>query len=112
MKLPSLIKLPKIKQFNYVPRYYDPIKENIQERIVKYKKDQSYDNPIRYKASIFQAFQRSEKKNVRASFLQLFFVGLFLGIFLAYFYLGNIVFYAFLIVAPVYIYYRKKIIKK
>lgn len=33
MRLPSLVKLPKNKRFNYEPRYYDPEKEELQERI-------------------------------------------------------------------------------
>ena len=32
MKFPSLSRIPKNKRFNFEPRYYDPIKEDIQNR--------------------------------------------------------------------------------
>ena len=32
MKLPSIIKIPSYQRFNYEPRHYDPIKEDIDER--------------------------------------------------------------------------------
>ena len=39
MKLPSLVKLPKHKRFEFRPRHYDPINEELQERVEKIKKD-------------------------------------------------------------------------
>lgn len=34
-KIPSLVKLPKHRQFDYIPRYYNPEKEEIQERLAE-----------------------------------------------------------------------------
>ncbi len=34
-KLPSLVRLPKHKQFDYIPRYYDSDKEEMQERLAE-----------------------------------------------------------------------------
>ena len=39
MKLPSLTRLPKNRRFNFQPRYYDPIKEEIEERTSRIKKE-------------------------------------------------------------------------
>ena len=39
MKIPSLVKLPKNKQFSFRPRYYDPVMEDLNERVSKIKKE-------------------------------------------------------------------------
>ena len=37
MKIPSLTKIPKYSRFSYEPRYYDPIKEDIENRVSQLK---------------------------------------------------------------------------
>ena len=32
MKLPSILRIPSYQRFNYEPRHYDPIKDDIEER--------------------------------------------------------------------------------
>lgn len=39
MKIPSLFRLPQHKRFNYIPRYYDPVKEDIANRTERIKKE-------------------------------------------------------------------------
>lgn len=39
MKIPSIFRLPQHKRFTYVPRYYDPIKEDIVNRTERIKKE-------------------------------------------------------------------------
>lgn len=43
MKLPSIVKLPKNRGFNYKPRYYDPVIEELQERVRKIKAEMGED---------------------------------------------------------------------
>ena len=38
MKLPSIIKIPSYQKFNYEPRFYDPIKEDIDQRTARVKR--------------------------------------------------------------------------
>jgi hypothetical protein len=38
MKLPSIFRLPQHKRFNFTPRHYDPIKEDIANRTALIKK--------------------------------------------------------------------------
>ena len=39
MRLPSLIRLPKHQRFSFQPRHYDPVKEEIEERVSKIKRE-------------------------------------------------------------------------
>lgn len=41
----SLFKRPKSRGFNYQPRYYDPAKEDLQQRLAKYKKTEDGETP-------------------------------------------------------------------
>ena len=44
MKFPSLIRLPKNKKFNVKPRHYDPIKDDIDQRVSKIKNEKKKKN--------------------------------------------------------------------
>ena len=39
MKFPSLIRLPRNKKFKFGARHYDPIKEDLEQRISKIQND-------------------------------------------------------------------------
>lgn len=91
MRLPSLVKLPKHKQFNYQPRHYDPVKEEFEERVkriedeVKAEKGEiSFSDG--YDSRISQAFRNNRRKSqpafalssalmLRLSIISLFVVG-------------------------------------
>ena len=69
MKFPSLIRLPKNKKFNVKPRHYDPIKDDIDQRVSKIKNEKrerkfinKFDNKKRFKKKfieldIFEEFE-------------------------------------------------------
>ena len=44
MKFPSLIRLPKNKKFNVKPRHYDPIKDDIDQRVSKIQNEKKKKN--------------------------------------------------------------------
>jgi len=44
MKLPSISKIPKFKRFDYQPRYYDPAKEELQERVERITREHEAKN--------------------------------------------------------------------
>ncbi|BDD03117.1 hypothetical protein [Aureibacter tunicatorum] len=68
MKLPSLFKTPKHSRFHFEPRYYDPIKEEIQERTERIKREMKLTSDEKYKAGqrisgSFSRIERNEKQS-------------------------------------------------
>lgn len=90
MGIPRFIKLPSYKQFNYSPRYWDPEKEERDDRIRRIKHELGYDLPsdpnrttIR-RGSFRQASQKTKVKANRSSNIRLLVI-LVLLLLLAYF---------------------------
>lgn len=114
MKFPSLIKLPKYNKFNFEPRYYDPVKEEIEIRTSKIRQELEAENRIssdqraQFKAEMEQVFRRRETEDRQTGVIQAIFILLFASVFVGYLFYGNNVFYAALILLPAYILYRKK----
>ncbi len=96
MKLPSIIKIPSYQRFNYEPRYYDPVKEDIEERTQRIRRRIEADkmrglHPAR--ARLEGAFARRVPHEDNASFIRLLVgVVLFSGV-VGYLYFGNIAVY-------------------
>ncbi|MCV9387073.1 hypothetical protein [Reichenbachiella ulvae] len=110
MKFPSFIKTSKYSRFHFEPRYYDPIKEEIQGKLKAARERQnqkdSGEDPTFYQSSISAAFRKRERKSSQTSVLQLgIAVGLF-ALLLGWWFLGNDVFYIFLLLSPLYFYFR------
>ena len=92
MKLPSLLSRPKYKRFEYQPRYYDPIKEDIKRRTDLIKKQLNKKNTFSsddYKPGIPGAFRRRTSPARKAVNLQLLIVVFLICDFLLYFYADN-----------------------
>lgn len=68
MKMKSFVKLPKYKRFTFEPRYYDPVKEEVEnrERLIKgaFGKKQKAENTKHRISDAFQSRQRESKKPV------------------------------------------------
>lgn len=89
MGIPRFIKLPTHKQFNYTPRYWDPEKEEREERIRQIKQEMGIEVPndpnrttIR-RGSFRTAGQKAKVKASRTSNIRLLVILLVL-LFLAY----------------------------
>ena len=70
MGIPRFIKLPGHKQFNYSPRYWDPEKEALDERIRQIKQEMGVDvpsNPNRTTIKRGSFRQVRQKTKVKAS---------------------------------------------
>lgn len=112
MKFPSLVKLPKYKKFNFEPRYYDPVKEEIDMRSQKIKLDMEAqrragtDDRAQFKAELEQVLNRRATEDRNSTIMQAVFVLLLLLIFTGYLFYGNNVIYGALILIPLYILYR------
>ena len=114
MKLPSIIKTPTYQRFNYEPRHYDPIKEDIDERRKRIKRRIDVDK----KNGTFSpgerlegAFARRVPHDSEAPFLRLIIgVILFSGV-VGFLYFGNIAIYLTTAVVLGYLVLKKFIFK-
>ena len=118
MKVPSIVRLPKYKSFSYEPRHYDPIKEEIEERTERIRRELEAENLIEKRkdeegqakthsaASI--SFRRKERSNNNATLLQLAIAALLGALVVGWLYYGDKVFYSLFLIFPVYIYFRFK----
>ena len=107
MKLPSLTRLTKNKRFNFEPRYYDPIKEEIEERTSRIRKEIG-DSDEYFREHISSAFRRRARTEKTSGILQFILIISFVIIFFGYIYFGNQVFYLFLILIPLYIWMKRR----
>ena len=110
MKIPSLIKIPKHQRFYIKPRYYDPVKEDVENRerliiaeINSEKKKGTYEPGTR----ISSAFGRAKSKRDNGSVLQFLFVILMLGGTVGYLYFGNVALYSVVGLASLYFVIRR-----
>lgn len=110
IRVPSIIRLPKYKSFEYIPRHYDPVKEEIEERTRRLRQE-IIEEEHEYVSNLAGAFRKksdysSMGSKYSAGVLQLFIAALLLGTFTGYLFYGNKIFYILLLAAPVYLYFR------
>lgn len=106
VRFPSFIRLPRNKQFEITPRYYDPVKEEITERTERIKREMKGEHsdyaPGRIK------FERKTQAVPSSSFLQMI-IAAVLGLsVVGWLFYGNDIFYALWLAVPVYLYFRLK----
>ena len=118
MKVPSIVRLPKYKRFDYEPRHYDPIKEEIEERTYRIKKELEAQNLIEkneedkefqrsYSPSItFRSNSQQTIRDQRAVLIRLIIVAVLSILTFGFIYYGERVLYSLFLVIPVYIYFR------
>ncbi|MGE0771046.1 MAG: hypothetical protein AB7K37_05000 [Cyclobacteriaceae bacterium] len=111
-------KTPSHQRFSYTPRYYDPKKEEMMERVERIKKEVqreqtgAYDGEYRSRiAGSFQAARRRSKGAggaINSSLLRLGII-LFLVLFImAYLTWGRVALYGFFLFVPFYVYLKMK----
>lgn len=113
MRLPTLTRLPKYKRFSFEPRYYDPVKEDIEQRTSRVKQEirqlAADDTQRSWQSSIAGSFASKRANDTKnANILQmviLIFLITFIGGYLLY---GNDIFYIFLLIVPAYVYIKRK----
>ncbi|SHK73433.1 hypothetical protein SAMN04488028_10819 [Reichenbachiella agariperforans] len=110
MKIPSFIKTSRYSRFHIEPRYYDPIKEEIEGKMKaareRLNRQGEEGSSIEYQSSISAAFGKRERRSGQTSIVQL---GLAMAIFalvVGWLFFGNDVFYVFLLLSPLYFYFR------
>ncbi len=99
MKLPSIIKIPAHNRFHYEPRYYDPIKEEIEERRKRIRQqmeaEQAAGHLFQPRARIEGAFTRrvTSADSDNSALLRLTIMALLMGATVGYLFWGNIAVY-------------------
>jgi hypothetical protein len=111
MKLPSLTKKPKYQQFRVEPRYYDPIKEDIENRTSRIKSEmgisESEDLDVGYSSQISGSFRKNMKHATgivdQSSMLRLIILIILILFVGGFVYIGTEVFYLALLYIPFYL---------
>ena len=104
MKIPSLTKLPSYRRFHIEPRYYDPVKEDIDERTARIMQEirQVGSEGAAPRSSIEGAFTRRNEQARNTNILQFVIMAVLFTIIFGYIYYGNAVFYLVILAAPIY----------
>lgn len=112
MRFPSLFRLPRHQQFRIVPRYYDPVKDEIQERTERIKDEMKGREEGNYKSANI-SFKRKAKTAPMTSMLQLGIAAVLGLMVLGWLQFGNEVFYYLLwVIVPAYLIYRLKSLRR
>ena len=109
MKFPSLFRLPKHQQFHIAPRYYDPVKEEMEKRVENIRKEmegvpvdiETGDRRFNFRK------KKSSKLTANASMMQLIIaIGLVI-LLLGWLQYGNSFFYYLIwVIIPLYFFVR------
>ncbi|MFW5760546.1 MAG: hypothetical protein ACOCXH_06170 [Cyclobacteriaceae bacterium] len=108
MKLPSIVKLPRNRQFAITPRYYDPVKEEVKERTARIQRELDKDQMVDYKSTISSAFSRRSRHQNKGNNMQFLFILLLAGSFAGYIFYGALALYAALALIPLYVLLKLK----
>jgi hypothetical protein len=115
MRLPSLIRLPNHQRFKFQARHYDPVKEEIEERVSKIKHDMELEKNLRASrnGSAIQGSFKAKSDLTKgagpsASGIQLI-IALFLMVTIfGWLYYGNDIFYTYTLIVPIIVWNRSK----
>ncbi|MBL3656326.1 hypothetical protein [Fulvivirga sediminis] len=113
MRLPSLFKTPKYQRFNVTPRYYDPVKEEIDARTAHIRSiidaDQGeLDEKDFPKSRIAGSFTTRKPTRKNVNMTQPVIILLLTAGLVGYWFYGNIALYIFLLVSSVLLYLKVK----
>ncbi|MDW3196276.1 MAG: hypothetical protein R8G66_28140 [Cytophagales bacterium] len=110
MRLPSLIRLPRNKQFHIEPRHYDPIKEELEERTSRIR------NELRSGSDDYRpgniSFSKRSAPMPSTNVLQLAIAAILSLLVVGWLYWGNDVAYIFVIGIPIYFFFRFRKFKR
>ena len=114
MRFPSLLNTPSNRRFSIQPRYYDPVKEDIEnrtdriKRVMRLKKREEADGNLDQDSRIQGSFSRNAyyKQNSTGK-LRFIILVLLASTVVGYFYLGNIALYVVMGLAVIMYLFRK-----
>ncbi|MCH7402857.1 hypothetical protein MM214_13400 [Belliella kenyensis] len=70
MKFPSIFKTAKPMSFDIKPRYYDPIREEIEQRTERIKRELQAEGKIQSEEEITDSFRQNYGSSIRGAFAQ------------------------------------------
>lgn len=106
MRFPSLFRLPRHQQFQIKPRYYDPVKEEIEERTERIKSQLDAGVKAEYQTSRIH-FKRKAKAAPATSLIQLVIAASLGGLIFGWLQFGNDIFqYGLMVAVAAYLLYR------
>ena len=113
MKFPRIFKVPGHRRFHIEPRYYDPIKEDIEQRTAHIKAEMERErsqgsSPRSLRNSFRDARERREQESIRSNIVLGILMAGMLGFVFAYLEYGNWAFLILLAIIPLYIYLKSK----
>lgn len=112
MKFPSLFKTPKYQRFNIEPRYYDPIKEEMEQRTSQIKREMELetndDSRSAYQSRLEGSFARRRGKNKAVNVMQIIIAFILIGGFGGYIYFGDIALYVTFTISSLLLYLKVK----
>ncbi len=111
MKFPSIIRLPRHRTFDFSPRYFDPVKDEIEERTARIRREVAAENRNGTSSGLSGQrfdikFERKDKVRASASLLQLIIAATLSILVFGWLYIGNDIWYSLFLVLPVYLYFR------
>jgi hypothetical protein len=106
MRIPSLFRLPGTQQFEIKPRYYDPVKEFVEQRKALAKGEmERMDGDINSVSRV--RFERKKSSvGLSTSLLQLIITLVLASLIVGWLYFGNYVLYVSLGLIPLYFYFK------
>jgi hypothetical protein len=114
MKLPSIIKIPTYQRFKFEPRFYDPIKDEIdgrRKRIKRQIEGEKKRGTFSSSSRIEGAFARRVPHEGNSSFLRLIIAAILFGGVVGFLYFGNIAVYLTVAIVLGYVVFKKFITK-
>lgn len=105
MRFPSFIKVARNRRFDLAPRYYDPVKEEIEERTERIRREMKHHTSSEFTPGKI-SFERKSASIPNASFLQMLIAAVLGSVVIGWLYIGNDVFYALWLIVPVYLFFR------
>ena len=113
MKFPSFFKLPGHQRFEFRPRYYDPLKEELETRqrqieaeIGKSRERRESHDALTPQTSISEAFARRRREQGKSNMMTSILALVFIIVILSYIFLGNNVVYVGAVIFPAYLWFR------
>lgn len=108
MKVPSIFRLPKYQRFEIRPRYYDPVKEDIDKRTSRIRQQINNEKSGIKTESIRDAYEARRNSNKSADLFQVLMIGIISVALGGYIFYGANIYYALLLLIPLYIFLRRK----
>ena len=108
MKVPSMFRLPKYQRFEIQPRHYDPVKEDIEQRTNRIRKEIGLERDGKDVESIRDAFKARRSSNKSADLFQVLMIIIIAVSLGGYIFYGANVYFALFLLLPLYIILRRK----